>query len=273
MTDYFSVNKANWDERAPIHAASEDYGFARFVADPDHLSKVVEFDRPRLGDISGLRGVHLQCHVGTDTLSLARLGARMSGLDFSSVSLAAARQLAADTGTAIDYHEADVHAAVTVLGEASFDLVYTGVGALCWVPNAQRWAGVVAGLLKPGGRLFIREGHPLLWTLDETADPAWPRHAYFETAEPLEWVETETYVDTDATIANSTTHSWNHSLGEIITALLDHDMTLTAFIEHDSVPWNALPGQMTLDEETGEWRMTRDPRRLAASYTIQAVKR
>jgi SAM-dependent methyltransferase len=273
MTDYFSVNKANWDERAPIHAASDDYGFARFVADPGHLSKVVAFDRPRLGDVSGLRGVHLQCHVGTDTLSLARLGARMSGLDFSGASLAAARRLAADTGTAIDYHEADLHDAVTVFGEASFDLVYTGVGALCWLPSAQRWAGVVAGLLKPGGRLFIREGHPLLWTLDETADPACPRYAYFETPEPLEWVETETYVATDETIANSTTHSWNHSLGEIITALLDHDMTLTAFTEHDSVPWNALPGQMTLDVEAGEWRMTRDPHRLAASYTVQAVKR
>ncbi len=130
----------------------------------------------------------------------------------------------------------------------------------------------MAGLLKPGGRLFIREGHPMLWSLDETADPAWPRYAYFETTEPLQWVQTKTYVDTDTTIAHSTTHSWNHSLGEIITALLEHGMKLTAFTEHDSVPWNAIPGQMTLDEDTGEWRMTRDPRRLAASHTIQAVK-
>lgn len=273
MTDYFSVNRANWEERALIHAASEDYGFARFVADPEHLSKVVEFDRPRLGDISGLRGVHLQCHIGTDTLSLARLGARMSGLDFSGVSLAVARKLAADTGSEIDYHQSDVHDAVKVFREESFDLVYTGVGALCWLPSAHRWAGVVAGLLKPGGRLFIREGHPMLWSLDERADPAWPRYQYFETAEPLEWVETGTYVDTDKTITNSTTHSWNHSLGEIITALLENGMTLTAFTEHDSVPWNAIPGQMTLNEKTGEWRMTRDPRRLAASHTIQAQKR
>lgn len=272
MTDYFSVNKANWDERASIHAASDDYALARFVADPEHLSKVVEFDRPRLGDIGGLRGVHLQCHIGTDTLSLARLGARMSGLDFSGVSLAAARKLAADTATEIDYHEADLHDAVKLFGADTFDLVYTGIGALCWLPSAERWAGVVAGLLKPGGRLFIREGHPMLWTLDETADPAWPRHEYFKTAEPLAWVDTGTYVDSAETIANSTTHSWSHSLGEIITALLENGMALTAFAEHDSVPWDAIPGQMTLEEQTGEWRMTRDPRRLAASYTIQAVK-
>lgn len=273
MTDSFSVNEANWDERASLHAASDDYGFARFVADPEYLSRVVEFDRPRLGDVDGVRGVHLQCHLGTDTLSLARLGARMSGLDFSGVSLTAARKLAVDTGAEIDYRESDVHDAVRVFGEESFDLVYTGVGALCWLPSADRWAGVVAGLLKPGGRLFIREGHPMLWSLDETADPVWPRHPYFETAEPLEWVETDTYVDTDETITNSTTHCWNHSLGEIITALLENGMTPTTFSEHDSVPWNAVPGQMTLDEQTGEWRMTRDPQRLAASYTIQAVKR
>ena len=273
MSDYLSVNKANWDERALIHAASEHYGFGKFVADPEHLSEVVQFDRPRLGDISGLRGVHLQCHLGTDTLSLARLGARMSGLDFSGVSLAAARKLAGDTATEIDYRQSDVHDAVNVFGEESFDLVYTGVGALCWLPSAHRWARVVAGLLKPGGRLFIREGHPMLWSLEEDADPAWPRYAYFETAEPLVWVDSGTYVSTEETIANSTMHCWNHSLGEIITALLENGMTLTAFTEHDSVPWNAIPGQMTLDDETGEWRMTRDPRRLAASYTIQALKR
>ena len=272
MNDYFSVNKANWDERASIHAASDQYGFVRFVADPEHLSAVVQFDRPRLVDVSGLRGVHLQCHIGTDTLSLARLGARMSGLDFSDVSLAAARKLAADTETEIDYHEADVYDAVQVFGEECFDLVYTGVGALCWLPSAHRWAGVVAGLLMPGGRLFMREGHPMLWSLDESADPAWPRYSYFETAEPLESVETGTYVETDKAISNSTTHSWNHGLGEIVTALLENGLTLTALTEHDSVPWNAIPGQMTLDEDTGEWRMTRDPRRLAASHTIQAVK-
>jgi SAM-dependent methyltransferase len=250
MTDYFSINKANWEERASIHAASNDYGFARFVANPEHLSKVVQFDRPRLGDISGLRGVHLQCHIGTDTLSLARLGARMSGLDFSGVSLAAARRLAADTGTEIDYHESDVYDAVKVFGEESFELVYTGVGALCWLPSADRWAGSWPGLLKAGGRLFIREGHPMLWSLDERDDPALPRYPYFETAEPLEWVETGTYVDTDTTISNSTTHSWNHSLGEIITALLVHRARQCA-VERDPGPDDA---------RREDRRMAHDPR-------------
>src|SRR4051794_13494408 len=168
MTDYRTVNLANWNERAPAHAASPDYAVDRFVADPSHLSHVVRFDLPRLGDVAGLRGVHLQCHIGTDTLSLARLGATMTGLDFSPASLAQARRLAAAAGPPVDYVESDVYGAADALGAGAFDLVYTGVGALCWLPDIDRWARTVAALLHPGGRLFLREGHPVLWAV---ADP------------------------------------------------------------------------------------------------------
>ncbi|MEU0532436.1 class I SAM-dependent methyltransferase [Amycolatopsis tolypomycina] len=272
MTDSFAVNKANWDERAVLHAASPDYGLARFAADPAHLSGVVRFDRPRLGDLTGLRGVHLQCHLGTDTVSLSRLGAAMTGLDFSGAALAEARRLASAAAADIDFHEANVYDAVDVLGAGRFDLVYTGIGALCWLPSAARWAAVVAGLLRPGGRLFIREGHPMLWAHDEGANPAVLRYPYFEHAEPLVFDDPETYVAVDRPIEHGLTHSRNHSLGEIITALLDHGLTLTAFTEHDSVPWNGWPGQMVRDEDTGEWRLKDTPSRLAASYTLQAVK-
>ena len=166
--DYRALNRASWDERAPAHADSPDYAFERFRTDPAYLSDVVRFDVPLLGPVEGLRGVHLQCHLGTDTLSLARLGARMTGLDFSASALERARALAADTGADVDFHEADVYDAADVLPQGSFDLVFTGIGALCWLPDVRRWAGVVSRLLAPGGRLFLREGHPMLWTL---ADP------------------------------------------------------------------------------------------------------
>ena len=170
MDDYRAVNLANWEQRAPAHAASPDYGFDRFIADPDYLSDVVAFDRPRLGDLDGLRGVHLQCHIGTDTLSLARLGARVTGLDFSPPALEQARMLARTTGSDTDFVESDVYGAPEVLPPGGFDLVYTGIGALCWLPDIRRWAAVVAELLRPGGRLFIREGHPMLWALDDERD-------------------------------------------------------------------------------------------------------
>ena len=160
MADYRDVNRASWDERVPAHAASPDYAVARFTDDPAFLSGVVTFDLPRLGDIAGLDGVHLQCHIGTDTVSLARLGARMTGLDFSPAALEQGRRLAAATGLEVDFVESDLYGAPEALGTERFDLVYTGIGAICWLPDIRRWAGVVATLLRPGGRLFMREGHP-----------------------------------------------------------------------------------------------------------------
>src|SRR6185437_7375220 len=109
MDDSFAINRANWDERAPAHAASPGYDLQRFADDPRFLSHVVRFDLPRLGDITGLRGVHLQCHIGTDTISLARLGARMTGLDFSPASIAEARALAEQTGSDVDFVESNVY--------------------------------------------------------------------------------------------------------------------------------------------------------------------
>lgn len=272
VPDYSAVNRANWDERVPAHVASPDYAVERFATDPEFLSGVVAFDRQRLGRLRGLHGVHLQCHIGTDTVSLARLGAKMTGLDFSPPAIAAARQVAAAAGAAVEFVEGDVHDAVGLLGAGGFDLVYTGIGALCWLPSAARWAAVVAALLRPGGRLFLREGHPMLWALDdEGTDELVVRFLYFEEPEPLVYESELTYVETDARFEARSAAVWNHGLGEIVTALCTHGMRITALEEHDSVPWNALPRQM-LRGSDGEWRLEASPRRLAASYTLQAEK-
>lgn len=273
MSDYIALNKANWDERAALHAASKGYDTASFVADPRHLSGVVRFDLPRLGNIAGTRGVHLQCHIGTDTLSLSRLGARMTGLDFSPGSIAQARLLAQRCGSQVDFVEADVYDAAQVLSPGSFDLVYTGIGALCWLPSIDRWARTVSELLKPGGRLFIREGHPMLWAVNEKhRDALVIEYPYFEREEPTVWDNDSTYVETEASLTATVTHEWNHGLGEMVTALLTHGLDITALVEHDSVPWEALPGQMSRSTD-GEWRLDKDPWRLPLSYTLQAMKR
>jgi SAM-dependent methyltransferase len=271
VTDYRDINRATWDERAPAHAASPDYGLSRFVADPDHISDVVRFDLPRLGDVRGLRGVHLQCHIGTDTVSLARLGARMTGLDFSAAALVEARRLVTAIGSDVDFVEGDVYDAVDLLGAEAYDLVFTGIGAIGWLPSIRRWADVVGGLLRPGGRLFIREGHPVLWSIDETqTDRLVIGYPYVERPEPTVWDEAGTYVQTDVEFVHNLTHEWNHGLGEIMTALIGAGLSITAFEEHDSVPWEALPGQMER-VELGEWRLADRPWRLPHSYTLQAV--
>ena len=267
---YRSLNQANWDDRVPIHVGSPDYDAARFD-DPDFLSGVVRFDRPRLGDLRGLRGLHLQCHIGTDTVSLARLGASMSGLDFSPPALVAARDLARRAGVDVQFLEGDVDDAVAVAGAGAYDLVYTGIGALCWLPDVRRWARVVAGLLAPGGRLFIREGHPVLWSLDETrTDALVIGYPYFEQVEPMVFTDEFSYVASDVALTATTTHEWNHGLGEIVGAVLEAGLVLVGLEEHQSVPWEALPGRM---EPVGdEFRLVEHRERVPLTYTLQARK-
>lgn len=273
VDEYLNLNRANWDERAPAHASSPDYNLKRFIDDPASISDVVQFDRTLLGEVRGLIGVHLQCHIGTDTIALSRLGARMTGLDFSPAAIEQARALVAKSGDSVIFVESDVYDAASALGGERFDLVFTGIGALCWLPSVSRWAATVAALLKPGGRLFIREGHPMLWSLTDARPDGLlvVDLPYFERDEPSVWEDGGRYVETDVVFTANTTHEWNHGLGEIVTALISEGLEITGLVEHDSVPWEALPGQMTRDDQ-GEWRLTDRPWRLAASYTLQAVK-
>ncbi|WP_129336587.1 class I SAM-dependent methyltransferase [Cellulomonas endophytica] len=288
--EYLEVNRRNWDSRAVVHARA-GYGADRLLADPAHLSSVVRFDLPRLGDLTGLDVVHLQCHLGTDTLSLARLGARAVGVDLSGASLAAARDLAARAGAAIEYVQSDVYAAPEALGGRRFDLVYTGIGALCWLPSIDRWARTVAALLRPGGRLVVRDGHPVLnaaiamTVRDEHADRAQQpaitgpggltpalELSYFERPEATVWEDEHTY-GSDERVEQPRSMEWNHGLGEIVTAVLDAGLELTSLTEHDSAPWDPLPGLMVLDGALEEYRLRDRPERLPATFTLTARRR
>ena len=269
--DYVEINRANWDSRVPFH--EQGYRLERFRDDPAHLSGVVRFDRPLLGDVAGLDAVHLQCHIGTDTLSLARLGARMTGLDFSVPAIDVARRLAVDCGTEITYVAGEVYDAVEALGRERFDLVYTGIGALCWLPDVCRWAQVVADLLRPGGRLFVREGHPMVWSLcDPRPDGLLVvEYPYFEVEGGTPFSEATSYVDHEGELASPDIVSFNHGLAEVVNALWAAGMQLTLFEEHRSVPWN-VAGEAMVEDDTGEWTLRDQPERLAATYTIGAVK-
>ncbi|MGC3955682.1 MAG: class I SAM-dependent methyltransferase [Propionicimonas sp.] len=286
MDDYLAVNRANWDSRAPIHVRA--YGIDELLAEPTAISDVVAFDRPRLGDLTGLDVLHLQCHIGTDTLSLARLGGRVTGLDLSGASLAEARRLAERASTPIDYVEADVYSAPAALGERRFDLVYTGIGALCWLPSIRRWAETVAALLRPGGRVLVRDGHPVLNSLIGVqlgADPTdreqqpWITATggftpalelpYYEQPDAVLWREEQTYAG-DEPVGSPLSMSWNRGLSEIVMAVLDAGLRLDLLAEHDSVPYQALPGLMVPDGPFGEYRLADRPERLPATFTLIA---
>ena len=286
--DYLAINAANWDSRAPLHARA--YGIERYLADPAALSDVVRFDRALLGDVAGLDTVHLQCHIGTDTLSLHRLGARMTGVDLSGASIDHARQLAAGAGADITYVQSDMYSAPQALDHRTYDLVYTGIGAICWLPSIERWARTVAELLRPGGRLFIRDMHPVLnASLAMTVADDHPDRAqqswisgpgdvtialempYWEQPQGMEWNDEVTYTG-DEIVSSPLSVEWNHSLGEIVMAVLGAGLRLTTLFEHDSVPFQPFLGAMTYDPETGEYRLTERPERLPATFTLTAVK-
>jgi SAM-dependent methyltransferase len=271
--DWREVNKANWESRVPIHTGPGGYNLDAFD-DPDHLSTVLRYDLPRLGRLDGLDVVHLQCHIGTDTIGLARIGARtVVGLDFSPSAVAAARALATRAKATIAFVESDLYDAVNTLGPACFDVVYTGIGAICWLPNIACWAQVVADLLRPGGRLFIREAHPVLWSM---SDPRLDgllviEYPYFET-DGVAFSESITYAG-EGTLGAPDIINFNHGLSEIFNALWTAGLTITAFDEHRELPWNPL-GEAMIPSDThdGEFVLASGPHRMPLSYTLQAVK-
>jgi len=271
--DWRAINLANWESRVPVHTGPGGYDRAAFD-DPSHLSTVVRYDLPRLGRLDGLDAVHLQCHIGTDTVSLSRLGARLlTGLDFSPSALREARSLAARAGAEVTFIRGDVYDAVALLGGARFDLVYTGIGAICWLPSIRRWAEVVAGLLTPGGRLFMREGHPVLWSMSDPRPDGLlvVEYPYFETA-GVAFSEESTYAGTGIVGAPQSV-SFNHGLGEIFTALRDVGLTVRSFEEHREVPWNPLGDAMVPSPDfPGEFILASDRDRMPLTYTLQAVK-
>lgn len=258
---------------AECPTTSRGYNLAPFRTDPEFISDVVRFDQKRLDSVAGLDVVHLKCHIGTDTLSLARLGAQsVTGLDFSVRALEAAAQLAEDCGAHIDYVESELYDALDVLGRERFDLVYTGVGALCWLPDIRRWAEVVAGLLRPGGRLFIREDHPVLLALSDPRPDGLLvlQYPYFET-DAVTFFSDKSYVEHEGVLDSPEMRHFNHGLGEIVSALLDAGMVLSALEEHRSVPWLALEGLMQEDGR-GEYEMINDRDLVPLTYTLQATK-
>lgn len=236
--DYTRLNKANWDERVPVHLASRLYDVEEFLGGADHLHG---FEWEELGDLDGRRLVHLQCHFGMDTLSLARRGARVTGVDFSVPAVAAARQLAAEMGfdeRAARFVESDVYDAARALGDERFDVVYTGKGALNWIPDLAAWAQVCAELLVPGGFLYLAEYHPLVQMMGEAAlVPEWH---YFNDG-PQVSHDPGDYADPEARLEQATTVEWSHPLSEVVSSVIDAGLQLELFRESDECTYRRFP--------------------------------
>ncbi len=266
-----AANRANWDARVPIHTGPNGYRLDRLVDDPTAVSNVVEFDRRYLGDLVGVDLVHLQCHLGSDTVSLARLGASITGLDFSPPAIAAARDLAARCNIEAQFVEGNVYDAAELLGR-TYDMVYTGVGAINWLPDIGLWGRTVAALLRPGGRFHITEGHPaaMIYSDDATLDNMKIEHPYFDGSPPMRWEDSETYGG-DGEVASPLHFEWAHGMGSIIQALIDAGLVIDRFDEHQSLAWEFLPWMEPADGGDGWVRFPQPLRQsVPLMFTIQA---
>jgi len=265
-----SVNRQHWDAATPIHVASRFYNLDAVRQGAQTLA---DFELEELGPLSGLDVLHLQCHIGTDTLSLAREAEHTVGLDFSGESIAAARTLAAETGVAVEYVQADVYDATDVLGAARFDLVYTGKGALVWLLDIDRWARIVHALLKPGGVLYLVEFHPLIWSmvLDAAAGVLRLENDYLATGRAVEVRGDFTYTDGPPIVGGpGRTYEWNHDLGEVVTAVATAGLRIESLREIDSLPWCPWPGMVKGVD--GWWRLPDGMPRLPLTYSLRAVR-
>ena len=266
--EYFEANRRNWDERVPIHEASAFYDMASFR---EGLSSLWPEDVEAVGDVTGKTMLHLQCHFGQDTLSWARLGARVTGLDFSGEAIRAARRIAAELELGAEFVEANVYDAVEALGGQQFDVVFTGVGAIVWLPDLTRWAEIVAALLHPGGVFFIREGHPFAHVFDDEADNLQIRYRYFRGPEPDRWEEAGTYADTAAETHENVSYEWSHTLGQIVTALAQAGLVIEFLHESDVVPWKQFPF-MVEGEEPGTWVLPEHRASVPLQFSLRARK-
>jgi len=268
MTDpsWGELNRAMWNERVPLHLNSPVYDVPSFKAGALSLRAHEIKD---LGDVAGKDLIHLQCHFGKDTLSWARLGARVTGLDFSEAAIAAAAHLAREIG--VDAHSvvADVYDASATVGRHAYDIVYTGVGALCWLPDMERWAKVVFDLLRPGGQLYLFEFHPLKWIFDPNAERPEIKDDYFTPAEGFREGGV-TYADATAPATPTPTIQWNHPLGEVVTALTSAGLRILSLRELDCDVLRQWPMMVR-----GQDRMYRMPPGMASlplMYVLRAAR-
>ena len=271
MDKRLEQNRRNWNERVPVHMASSFYDVAGFKAGRITLHDI---ERREVGAVAGRSLLHLQCHFGLDTMSWARLGACATGVDFSEAAIAAARGLNAELGLSVRFVESNVYDLPGVLDER-FDLVYSGVGVLCWLPDLDEWAQVVARFLKPGGAFYLFDTHPLLGVFESSpagGDAAGiadlrvrygyfrdPAGMYFEGGEP-------SYAGSQA--IESGAYEWAHGIAEILAAIGNAGLRLQFFHEFPVNCYQAFPGMELID---GWWRFAKH-NHLPQTFSLRALK-
>ena len=267
MSTFSETNLKNWEGRVPVHLRS--YPLGKFKAGWDPLFPI---EAKEIGDIAGLDVLHLQCHIGMDSLGLVRRGANVTGLDFSPSAVKAARALSAETGLAATFVEGDIYDTPKLIKQ-KFDLVYTTWGTITWLPDVQKWAEVVAAMLKPGGRLYFADGHPTMLLMEEDGGKLvhqYPWHTGVDS--PMHFEEEITYTGEPLPPESSASYDWAHPLSSIIGGLLEAGMTLDFLHEHETVAWRYAELMIADPHEPRMFRLPPNLPQLPLSVSLGATK-
>ncbi len=263
MEDYLETNRKAWNDRTEFHIASEFYNQEEFLRGKSSLN---EIELALLGNIENKKILHLQCHFGQDTISLSRLGAIATGVDFSEKAIDFAIKTANELNLNTQFINCDIYSLPHFLNE-KFDIVFTSYGTIGWLPDLDKWANVVATFLKPGGKFIMADFHPVVWMFDNNFKKI--QYRYFKD-KPIIEETVGTYAEKNAPITRKEI-SWNHSLSELLNSLLKQNLELNEFHEHDYSPYDCF--NEVVEIEPGKFRIKHFENKIPMVYSILATKK
>lgn len=262
MENYLEINKNSWNAKVDYHLKSDFYFVEEFIAGKTSLN---EPELKLLGDIKGKKILHLQCHFGQDSISLARMGAIVTAVDLSDKAISEARILADKCGVKVNFIESDVYNLPTILDE-KFDIVFTSYGTIGWLPDLEKWAKVIAHFLKKGGKFVFAEFHPVVWMFDDD----FTKIAYdYSSKEPIVETYEGTYADRNADISQKYV-MWNHSLADVFQSLINQKLEIKTFEELDWSPYACF--KHTVEFEKGKFRINSFEKKIPLVYTLTALR-
>ena len=261
--NYIEINRQSWNNRTETHLKSEFYDLDGFMNGNSSLNDI---ELSLLGDIKGKSILHLQCHFGQDTISLSRLGAEVTGVDFSDKAIESALQIAKETQSNTKFICCDIYDLPKHL-DKKFDVVFTSYGTIGWLPDLGKWAKIVADFLKPNGQFVFVEFHPVVWMFDDNFEKI--AYRYFNSGAILE-TEIGTYADKNAAIKQSYV-MWNHGVSEVLSNLIKHGLEIKSFDEFDYSPYNCF--NKTIEFEPKKFRIEHLNDKIPMVFSISATRK
>jgi len=262
--EYFNANQQLWNQRTMVHKDSSFYNLKGFKAGENVLTPI---ELNELGDVSGKKMLHLQCHFGMDSLNWARLGAIVTGVDLSDVAIKEAKQLTNELEMQATFICSNVYDLKNHLHE-KFDIVFTSYGTIGWLPDLDKWASIIAHYLKPGGIFYIAEFHPVVWMFDDDFSHI---KYFYDNREVIVMENEPTYTDNpDQIKISGKEYSWNHSISEVVNALINAGIRVTGLNEYMYSPYPNFSN--SVETEKGKWHIKGMEGKIPMVYTIRGVR-